>query len=165
MKMTPLDIRGQQFKKSFRGYDVHEVEALRELSAESLEEALERISELEEKLNRTTLKLAEHEERETILKETITTAQKMVEDIKNNARKEAELIIAEARQQSEDITRQAQARTIQLQEEIMNLKKQRIELETNLKAVLDYHSNILLLGEDEARKADSDAEKLKFLKK
>jgi cell division initiation protein len=165
MKTTPLEIREHKLRKRLLGYDTHEVEALKELTADTLAGAARKITELEEMLKDMASKLSEHEEREAMLKDTITTAQKMVEDLKNNARKEAEIIIAEARHQAEEITNQAKKRVLKIQEEIFQLKKQRIELETSIKAVLDYHSSVMLMEEKESRKADEEAEKLKFLKK
>lgn len=165
MKITPLEIREHRFNKKLFGYDVHEVEAIKELAAAALEEAKKKISGLEEGLRDMTARLIEHEQREAMLKDTITTAQKMVDDLKNNARKEAEIIVAEARQQAEEITKQAKKRVKEIHEEIYQLKKQRIQLETSIKAILDYHSSALLLEEKESRKADEEAEKLKFFPK
>lgn len=165
MKITPLEIREYRLGKKLFGYDVHEVEALKELTALALEEAKKKITGLEDELKGMASRLVEHEQREAMLKDTITTAQKMVDDLKNNARKEAEIIIAEARQQAEDISKQAKKRVQEIQEEIFQLKKQRIEIETSIKAVLDYHTSIILLEEKESRKADEEAEKLKFFPK
>lgn len=165
MKATPLEIRGTHLKKRLLGYDANEVGVLKELAAEALEEASRETTRLEERLKDAVLKLSEHEAREEILKDSITTAQRMVEDIKGNARKEAELIVAEARLQAERIVDQAQRRSIELQEEIFRLRKQRIEIETSIKAILDYHSTTLLMEETDSRKADEGSDKLKFLHK
>lgn len=165
MKITSLEIRNHPLKKALRGYDVREVEGLRDLAAEALEGAAKEIITLEERLRDSNERLAEHVSNEKVLRDTITTAQKMVDDLKVNARKESELLIAEARLQAEEIVRQAQARVTQLQEDIFKLKKQRIEFETALKAIISYHSSALVMEEDEARKADAESDKLKFLHK
>jgi cell division initiation protein len=164
MKITPLEIKEHKIRKKLFGYDVQEVEVLKEFTAVALEQANKLITELEEKLKDTASRLSEHEQRETMLKDTITTAQKMVDDIKNNAKKEAEIIIAETRQQADEITKHAKKRVQAIQEDILQLKKQRIELETSIKAILDYHSSILLMEEKESRKADEETEKLKVYK-
>lgn len=165
MRITPLEIKSHQLKKSFKGYDTREVEELRDLAADALEEAAREIMTLQEKVKDSAVRITEYAANENMLKETITTAQRMVEDLKSNARKEAELLVAEAKLQAEAIVRQAQSRSRDLQEEIFRLKKQRIELETAIKAIIDYHSSTLLLEEDEAKKADEEADKLKFLAK
>lgn len=164
MKVTALEVRSHQLKRSMRGYDVREVDALKELAATALEEAAGEISRLQEKLKDATERLEDHIANERMLREAITTAQKMSEDLKDGAKKEAELMIAEARMRADEIVRQAQGRATQVQEEIYRLKKQRIEVETAIKAIIDYHSATLLLEEEESRKADAEADKIKFLK-
>ncbi len=165
MKITPLEIRSYQFKKSFKGYDIQEVEKLKELASDSLEEAIKANAILDERLKEMSERLSEHVSNEKTLKDAITTAHGMAEELKNNARKEGELLIAEARLQAEEIVRQAHSRSRELQEEIFRLRKQRAELEFSIKTILDYHSSILSIEGDESRKADSESEKLKFLQK
>jgi len=165
MKVTPLEIRSHGLKKSFKGYVVREVEELRDMAADALEEAAMEIMTLQEKLRDASERNREYAANENILRETITTAQKMVEDLKSNARKEAELVITEARLQGEEIVRQAQSRASQVQDDIYRLRRQRKELEASIKAVLDYHSSVFLTEEEEARKADEETDKLKYLSK
>ncbi|MBI5902078.1 MAG: DivIVA domain-containing protein [Deltaproteobacteria bacterium] len=149
MRVTALEISSHQFNKAMRGYDKKEVDALKDLAAEALADAAREIAELEGKLKDSALQLAEHIERENMLKGTITTAHKMVEDLKNNAKKEAELIVAEARVRADEIIRDAHNRATALQEDIYRLKRQRVELETAMKAIIDYHSSTLFLEEPE----------------
>lgn len=165
MKVTPLEIKSHGLKKSFKGYDVREVEELRDMAADALEEASREIMALQEKLKDSTERCREYAANENILRETITTAQKMVEDLKANARKESELLIAEAKLQAEEIVRQAQSRAAQVQDDIYRLKKQRKELEAAMKAIIEYHSSVLLTEEEEARRGDEESDKLKFFPK
>ncbi|MFQ5465029.1 MAG: DivIVA domain-containing protein [Thermodesulfobacteriota bacterium] len=165
MKITPMEIRSHHIKKTMRGYDVREVELLKDLSAEALEEANREVMRLEEKVHDLEGSLGEHVKNELMLRETITTAQKMVEHIKGNARKEAELIVAESKLRGEEIVRLAQTRATEIREEIMRLRRQRNELNTSIKAIIDYHSSTLLLDEEESFLADTELDKLKFLPK
>lgn len=165
MRFTPLEIRNHAFRKSFKGYDVKGVEELREMAADALEEAAREIMSLEEKVADLTERNRVYAANETILRETITTAQKMVEDLKTSARREADLIVAESRLAAEEIIRQAQSRASNVQEDIYRLRKQRKELEASLKAVLDYHTGIFLSEEEDARKMDEETDKLKYLTK
>lgn len=165
MRITALEVRSYQLKKAFRGYDEREVQHLKELASDALEEATREIGSLEDRLREANARLSDHIAQEDILKSTITTAQSMVEDIKANAKKEAELLLAEARLQADEIIRQAQSRATQIQEEIFRLKRQRIELETSIRAILDYHSNTLVMEGEESKKADEGSDKLKFFPK
>lgn len=165
MKITPLEIRSVPFKKSLRGYDVREVESFKELAATALEEAVREITSLEEQLRESSIQLNQHTENEKTLKDAITTAQRIMDDIRANAKKEAELTMAEAKLQGDELVRQAQGRALLLQDEIYRLKKQRMEIESAIKAILDYHSSRLLLEEEESKRADEESEKIRFMPK
>lgn len=165
MRATSLEIKEQKLRKKLFGYDPTEVEVLRELACGSLEDAARRIVELKSDVERLDARLQEHEKIERTLKDTITTAHKMYEDLKGTALKESELIVAEAKLQAGDIHSQAATRASEIRTEIIELKKQRQQLESSIKAVLDYHSNILELGTEESKKADEELEKLQFLNK
>lgn len=165
MKITPMEIKNYGFKKSVRGYDAREVEVFKELVAETAEEANREIMRLEERVKDLERRLREHKENEKNLKETLTTAQKMVEGLKENAQKEAELVLAEANLLGEEIVRQAQTRATQLREDILRLKQRRIEMQTAIKALVDYHSTTLLMEEEDSKKADEQCEKISYLPK
>ncbi|MCK5237557.1 MAG: DivIVA domain-containing protein [Deltaproteobacteria bacterium] len=165
MAMTPLELKEYDLKSSMLGYDKKDVEALRDVAIEALTDSLKKIDTLSGDIKELKGKLFGHEQRENMLKDTITTAQKMVNDLKGNANKEAELIVAEARHQSDQILQQAQRRALEIQQEIQTLKKQRVEFETKLKALLDYHSSILNIEKTNSNSLDQEADKLQYLTK
>lgn len=165
MKVTALEIRSHPLKRILRGYDPQEVESLKELAADSLEEATREIGHLEEMVRELRERLAEHVSNEQTLKEAITTTQRMATDIKDTARKEAEVIVAEARVRADEIVQQAQGNVSRLRDEIQGLKKQRAEFEASLKAILDYHSTKLLVDEEDFRQADEETDKVRLFGK
>jgi len=165
MKITPIEIKEHRFKKTFRGYNQQEVKAFVDVVTETMEEIIKCNNSLEENLKTMTAKLDEHKDREKILREAITTAQKMVEDLKNNAKKEAELIISEARIQADSLIKKAHDRVIKLQDEIYELKKQRLAMQTSIKTIIEHHTNLLSIQGQEATKEDVQDDKLKFIKK
>jgi len=160
MGIKSIDIREFPLKKSAFGYDRKDVAILKELCVDSLTEASRSVTKLEDELRHAKKGLAEHENREAVLKDTITTAHKMVDDLKGNANREAELILAEARQKADEITQHAHHRVLEIQQEISRLKAQRLELEVTLQATLNYHMSMLNLEETEARDRDQESEKL-----
>ncbi len=163
MKITPIEIKGYAFRKKAIGYDPREVESLKERAAATLEEANRERGRLEEKVRELEQRLSEHLKNESLLKDAITTTQKMTMDIKENARKEGELIIAEAKVRGDDIIRQAQSRASNISDDILRLKKQRAEFESSLKALLYYHTTQILIEEEESAKADTEADKIKYM--
>ncbi|MBI5236314.1 MAG: DivIVA domain-containing protein [Deltaproteobacteria bacterium] len=165
MKITPMDIRAHQFKKSLMGYDAKDVEALRETAAQAIEDAGMELMRLEERLKDATVELNAHIGNERTLRDAITSAQKIGDGLRDNARKEAELLIAEARLQADNIVKQAHGRALELQDEIYRLKKQRMEMESAIRAVINYHNGALTVEEQESRQSDERSDKLKFLNK
>ncbi len=165
MRTTSIDIDGIKFKKKAFGYDTSEVNALKKLASDALADSAREINQLKEMLAKSMKDLLAHEEREEVLRKTITTAHEMSEGLKGNAAKEAEIIIAEARVRANEILMQANKRASDIQNEIFLYKRQRIDLEKALRSILDYHSHMLEAGVEEARKADEDLETLKFFSK
>ena len=96
MRITPLDIQQKQFPMKFRGFDVEEVYAFLEVIREEMEDLLRDNAAMKETVQRLEDQSKEHKNMETTLRETLLTAQQMVEDYKANARKEAELVVKEA---------------------------------------------------------------------
>jgi len=165
MRLTPMDIREQQFSAGFRGYDKEDVHSFLELAAEALESSVKKTMMLEEKLKKMSRQLGEHEKREALLKKAITTAQSISGTIKENAAKEAKLIVSEARIKAEQLIKEAHQRSATIKDEINNLKKQRLELQTAFKSILDYHRNLLVMEAEESNVRDQEDEKFRFIQK
>lgn len=164
MKITPLDIQQQEFKKVFRGYDPHEVDAFLNLLKSAFEELIMQNNTLMDELKRNEAALEEFKEREKLIKETIMMSQKVSEEIKMNAEKEAEAIIAHAKVKAQEIISSSHVRTMEIRDEIKELRRQRIELETKLRSLLETHLK-LLEALSESEKQEQLEDKLKFMNK
>jgi len=93
MRITPIDIRQQQFTlKLFRGFDVQEVDTFLEDVANDYEQLLKENALLKEQLMDLEERARGTAEREKVLQETLVTTQRMVEEWKENARREAQLL-------------------------------------------------------------------------
>jgi cell division initiation protein len=149
MKITPIDIRQQQFGRTLRGLDAREVDSFLNLVSDELETALLESNQLREELARTSRIVDEYRDRERALKETMITAQRITDDIKESARKEAEVIISRAEIQAEKIIHAANDRLVKLIEDINEVKRQREQLTANLIGVVEAHRKHLHEFEDE----------------
>ena len=89
MRITPLDIRKQEFKKSMRGFDPDEVFAFLNTVAEEYEAALSDNKGLREHIVNLKERLNEFKNMEKNLRNTLLTAEKLTADTKKNARNEA----------------------------------------------------------------------------
>lgn len=143
MKMTPLDIRQKRFEVLFRGYSKKEVEAFLELAAGEFEEVVRENISLKEEVKRVQARLEQHVEREKALQETMVTAQRISEDVKAQARKESEVIVADAELQAEKIVAGANNRLVELIKELNELKRQKVQFESHLEALVDSHKKLL----------------------
>jgi cell division initiation protein len=159
MRLTPLDVQQRRFETAFRGYAPKEVEAFLVQVSADLEEAVKELLDLREELHRKNTRIEEQTERERGLHDALLAAQKVADELKTQAHKQAELIVAEAELRAEKILQDAQNRQAQLVGELVELRRQRLSLETELDGILDGHRKLL-----DALRSDSDAdEKLSFL--
>jgi cell division initiation protein len=166
MQLTPLDIQQKQFtKRSFRGLDVKEVESFLHQVADLLSVLLKGKDELSKTLAEKNRQLNEYREREKILKNTLISAQKAVEQMKVNAEKEAKVLVSEAEVKAERILNNAHNRLAQIHEDIAELKRQRTQFELKLRATIETYLKMLdMQKEEEAEVADLES-KLKFFTK
>ena len=126
MRMTPMEIRQQQFDTQFfRGCDVRQVDAYLNNVADDYEELMKENSLLKEQLSTLEDRLRGVEEREKLLQETLVTAQRLTEELKESAKRDAELIVREAVVQSEKILEAARAEEAKIKEEILVLRRTR----------------------------------------
>lgn len=146
MRITPIDIQQQQFKSRPMGYDKASVDQFLEILAGELERVLRQNQDLQEELTHARNALSEMREREAMLKETLLTTQKVTDELKANARREAELLLADAELRAEKVILAAEERRLQLVDEIREIKRQRIDFETSLRAVLEKHLRMLELN-------------------
>ncbi len=73
----------------------------------------------------------------------MVTAQRISEDLKSGAKKEAEIILARAEHQAEKIVQSAHQKLVQVVEDINELKRQRVQFESQVRAVIDAHNKLL----------------------
>jgi cell division initiation protein len=143
MRITPLDIQQKQFPMKFRGFDVEEVFAFLEVIREEMEDLLRENASLKENAQRTENQINEYRDMETTLKETLLTAQQMVDDYKTNARKEAELIVKEAELKADTLIMEAQEKVIKIHEDIVDLKGIRTHFKEELKRMIESHLKMI----------------------
>jgi len=164
MKITPLDIQQQQFKIKFRGFDVREVDTFLEQMADAFESLQGETNRLYQEIKRLQHEAHGYREREDSFKRAMLNSQKVLEQMKENARKSAELVIAEAEVKAEKILSRAQNRLSQLHEDIAELKRQRSQIEVQIRSVIEGHSKLLEIGKEEARIREEEDGKLKLFK-
>ena len=142
MRIAPLDLRQQRFKKVMRGFDQTEVVAFLTEAADDYEHALRELDRLRQDLVRTEALLADHREREHNLRNTLETAQRLADDMKHAAQNEAKMIVREAQGRADLLLQKAQARLEEIERSINDLRLRRRGVEGTLETSIQtlYHA-------------------------
>ncbi|MFA4947631.1 MAG: DivIVA domain-containing protein [Candidatus Krumholzibacteriia bacterium] len=160
MRVTPLDIRKQEFKKVMRGLDSEEVYAFLNTIADEYEAVLSDNKNLRERLVSLEERLNEFKAIETNLRNTLLTAEKLTHEAKENARREASLLIREAEMEADKAAESIRAHTSQLRREILELKKNKDGYLARLKSLLDSHKKMLDGFQEDFAGVDQAIEKI-----
>jgi cell division initiation protein len=143
MALTPLEIQKMRFSQRMRGFDTTEVEGFLAVLAEDLASRLAQIDKLERENKYYRQRLEETMQREHQLQQTLLRAQKVSDEITNNARREAELTVKEAEITADKIVTQAIEQSTRLEGKIGELRSQRRELQLKFKNTLDLFQSVL----------------------
>ncbi len=160
MKISPMDIQKQAFSAQLRGYDKEEVRTYLNLVAEEVAALQRQRDEFEQELQNLRGLLEEHRQREQMLKNTLITAQRVSEELKDSARKQGEGTVKQAEMQADRLLELAQARAHEVERGILELRAHRTGLRTDIRALIARLSHVLDLQE-EAELEDN----LRFLKR
>lgn len=151
-RITPVELRGIEFKRVMRGCDPAEVKSYIEQAADALEASLLENKRLSERIQ-------EFERLESIIKEAAIQAQQRLKTEEDNARKQAELIIDKAKMEAEKIIEGAHKRSETLEKELISLKSERDRFVMQFKGILN--SLLMMLEEEDFLKPSKLAEKPK----
>ena len=143
MRLSSIDVKKQEFKKSMRGYDVGEVEAYLDTVGNEVEALYREIESLKEIIMKTqnekdmlANEISVYRENEKTFQKAIVKSQDLAEEVLENAKKRAELITKEA----EILASKTKS---QVQEEFVNLKQELEELKAKNESIIDDIKNYL----------------------
>lgn len=137
MKITPLEIKQQQFEKSLRGYDVADVQAFLTLVSNEYEHLLTKNKELEEQIEKLSDRVKHYERVEEALHETLQTTKESVAQKMDNARLEAKNTTDKAQMEAEAIIQEANQQRAQIRQSILRLLDRRDEIIAGISSYLD----------------------------
>ncbi len=124
MSLTPIDIQNKEFARSFRGYNVYEVDEFMEQLSKDFEQAIKDKIGLEEEKKQLDDKLTQYRKLEDTLHNAIIVAQETAEDVKRNANREAELIRREAEKDAQRVVEEARYKSSRILAEHEDVYKQ-----------------------------------------
>jgi cell division initiation protein len=142
MRVAPLDLRQHRFKTVLRGFDKTEVVALLTEAADDYEHALREMDRLRQDVSRLESLLGEHREREANLRNTLLTAQRLADEIKDAAQNEARLLVKEAQGRADLLLQKGQVRLEEVERDINEMRLRRRGVEGTLEASIQalYHA-------------------------
>lgn len=144
MRLTPLDIKKQEFKRQMRGYDPEEVNTFLEMVAEEFEALHREKNRLEDETLKLRTQLHDYQEVERTLKQTLMNAQESMQLSRDNSKREADLVLREAELQAEKIVTDARKRLAELKNELLVVRAQKDSFARRLRHLLE--SQLELIG-------------------
>lgn len=152
MKLTPLDIKKQEFKKVMRGYDPVEVDTFMDMTANEFEDLLKQQKEMRDKFVELETQLKDYRQIEKSLQQTLLQAQEATARTYESARREAEMIAREAEAKAAKVLEQANSDLARMNAEMTTLKARRESLIGRLRILLSAELDLikaLEMGDDE----------------
>lgn len=143
MKITPLDIRRKEFKRSVRGYSDEEVDVFLDEVADEFERLFQENMELKEKLHRLDDQIADHAQLREALEKTLVSAQLQAEELRANAHKERELILRDAEMKARDIVNESYGETKKTQQALVQLKMLEEDFRCKFRSLLEGYLRLL----------------------
>jgi len=154
LRLTPLDIRRQRFRRTMRGYDSAEVEAFLEMLAAAWEEAQSRLDAADKELTVLRARAADFDRMEGAVREVLVAQQQSASRAREDAQKEGELIIMDAEVKAANLVSEARERVQILTETVRELQDRRLAILAQMTSFLEAQNRMVEL--EEARiKAES----------
>ncbi|MGD8412680.1 MAG: DivIVA domain-containing protein [Candidatus Latescibacterota bacterium] len=155
MRITPLDIRKQEFRKAMRGLDAEEVYAFLSTVGDEYEAVLNDNKALRERLLELDDKVQEYRTMEKTLRDTLLTAERVTVEAKDNARREANLIIKEAQIEADKSLRDIKTEARKLHQDVSQLRSQRESYLGRMKVIAESLLNFIGSVEDDFHEEDN----------
>jgi cell division initiation protein len=149
MKVTPLEIRQQQFPLRFRGLDPGEVDKFLELVASDMEELIRENARLRDGLAKKDQELQRMQRGEDELKKALMTIQEIREEWIGRAEKQAEQVLMESELKARQLHAEAEQKLGSLHHGLQELKRQKHQLASQIRHMLEEHLRLLEGMEDE----------------
>ncbi|GBD93395.1 septum site-determining protein DivIVA [bacterium BMS3Abin05] len=143
MKLTPLDIKKQEFRKTLRGFDPVEVDTFLEMVADEYEDLLKERNRLKEEVIKLQTQLQDYQQVEHTLKETLMNAQESIKRARMNSEKEGQMIIREAELKSDEIIGNAHKALEKMKNELMLIKTQKDSFSSKLRHLIQSQLELI----------------------
>jgi DivIVA domain-containing protein len=136
-RLTPVDIRNQEFRVGFRGYEVAMVEEFRSQVADEMERLLRDRATLEERVFNLREQLKAFREREKAMNEALVSAQQLRHDAEEQAARQREGIVREAKLEADRLVNEAKDQERQVRRDHADAQRQLAGYLTAFRSLLE----------------------------
>ena len=136
MKLSALDIRKQEFARTFRGYDPEEVESFLQVVSTGWQELVDDLRRAQEKINEQQMKLGHYMKVEEALEEALQTARSSARQTIESAERKASDLLQEAENRIVSLQRDADANRLEVKRETARYAVRQQEIVAKLRAFL-----------------------------
>jgi cell division initiation protein len=143
VKISPLDIRKQMFRKGLRGYDEHEVNAFLERVANEVEDLLQESRGLRDQVGSLETQVANYRKIEEALRNALVTAEKVARETKMNADQEVALTLKDAQVRAQRSVEAAREILGSVQRDLLEMAKQRRDYLTRFRLLVETQMKML----------------------
>jgi len=143
MKITPLDIRRKEFRRSVRGYSDEEVDIFLDEVADEFERLFQENMELQDRAQRLDEQIAGHAQVRDALEKTLIAAQLQSEEMRTNAHKESELILRDAQLKARGIVNDSYTESQKAQQTLVQLKRLEEDFRFKFRSLLEGYLRLL----------------------
>ena len=137
MTLTPVEIRHVELGWRPLGYDRRATDELLDDIVMSYEQTWRERADLVEEIERMQGELARFRELEVLLRQTLVSAERSADGIREQARREAELILEQARTEARETTLRGENERERLNGEIRRLRSLESDMRAEYKAFLE----------------------------
>lgn len=146
MKITPLDIRRKEFKRSVRGYSDEDVDLFLDAVADEFERLFQGNMELQDRLHALEEQVGGQARIREALEKTLVAAQVQSEEMRSNAEREGESILRDAETKAKGVVSELYSQTQRVQQTLIQLKLLEEDFRFKFRSLLEGHLKMLNEG-------------------
>lgn len=158
MKLTPENIKSQEFSKSFRGYNTEEVKAYMEKLANEFEDLINENDEIKAEIKNLSERVTEFIKMKKNMQDTLAKAKESSTRSLESSQKQSELVIKEAEIKAAEIIKKAKESADEIREAVITLREEKDLIISKLRAMVNSQVNLF---EGKVQRAGKEQEKPK----
>ena len=160
MRLTPIQIRKQEFARKVRGFDIEEVQAFLTTAATDFEELLRENMELRAEKTALMQELQNYKKLEDSLRSLVSQAEKAATESTESLKKTAEIVKREAQMSADQLLSEARQEMVKAKAKLGEVKNLRETIVKTIRTILTAQLDMLSSLENELLKEELSADVL-----